>query len=123
MDVLKGVYGVALCGVPFRVSVGSEGGDGFIPRFLDEEDVGVIGLEDRVDACIAPLSVDGSYFDLLYCHNQASTLAGASVGFVCWEDTVAWDVAGWGRLAAGHMFFLSGQVSSMARWPVPGLPA
>jgi len=57
-----------LCGVPFWVGVRPEGGDGFVPRFLEEEDVRVIGLEDRVDASVAPSCVDGSYFDLVYRH-------------------------------------------------------
>jgi hypothetical protein len=55
-------------GVPVWVGVRAQGGDGFIPGFLDEEDVGVVGLEDRVDAGVAPLGVDRSYLDLLYCH-------------------------------------------------------
>ena len=57
-----------MCGVPFWVGVGPEGGDGFVPRFLKEEDVRVIGLEDHVDASVAPSCVDGSYFDVVYCH-------------------------------------------------------
>jgi hypothetical protein len=68
MEIPKGVYGGAPCGVPFWVGVGLKGGNCFVPQLLDKEDVGVVSLEDRVDASVAPLCIDGSDFNMLYCH-------------------------------------------------------
>jgi hypothetical protein len=68
VKVPKGVNGGPSCGVPIQVGVGPEGGNSFVPRFLDEEDVRVVGLEDHVDASVAPSCVDRSYFDVVYCH-------------------------------------------------------
>jgi hypothetical protein len=72
-------------------------------------------LKDSVDVCIASVCVDGSDFKLVYCHIQLSTLAEAVVIVVWWVNT--WDI---GRVS--YMFLLSGQVSLVARCPLPGLP-
>ena len=76
VDPRGGLWGLPVWGphlgspsrVPVWVGVRPEGGDGFVPRFLDEEDIRVISLEDHMDASVAPLCIDGSYFDLIYCH-------------------------------------------------------
>jgi hypothetical protein len=75
---------------------------------LDEEDVGVVRLENCVDVGVASVCIDGLYFELVYCHILGIHPCGGFGG-----DHVS---GGCGRLGVGGLWAISNGVHVLFKW-------
>ena len=71
-----------------------------------------------MDVCVAPLGVDGSYFDWLCCHGLGVHPCGGidgdrvSGGRCCWGGGGLWEVSNWAHVLFKGACLINGKVAS-----------